>query len=210
MAENIVNESDEYICSDCGKEVKTKDNMCPHCGAPFDKPIKITKDFELNKLNDFSKEVYNKIISRHPEWKSYVTHDEELLKFVAIYIPSPVSNNLFIDILTMEGEEDEITIYFGPPHIHVPMYKPFKRHTVDNQIEDAEEIIQKIFNEEIILARTRSWFFVNPNFSWLSPDKYNSFIKKNKIYNAISWNGNFVYPENKMNLDWIPERFPDE
>ncbi|RKZ00507.1 MAG: hypothetical protein DRQ13_00270 [Ignavibacteriae bacterium] len=165
---------------------------------------------DLSKLNSFSTDVYNKIISIHPEWKSYAVHDEELPEFVAIYIPSPVSNKLCVDICTMEGEEEEITVHFGPPHIHLFMYKPFKIKTLDDQIKALEEIIQKILSEEIILAEKKSWFFGNPTLGWISPTKYKILLEENKLNNAVSWNGTFAYPANEKNLDWIPERFPAE
>ena len=62
MDENIVNKVNEYYCSSCGKEVKTNNKVCPQCGGPLEELIKIAPDSELNRLNDFSKEVYLKVI----------------------------------------------------------------------------------------------------------------------------------------------------
>ncbi|MBT8387699.1 MAG: hypothetical protein KJO12_09835, partial [Ignavibacteria bacterium] len=78
---------------------------------------------DISSLNSFSKEVYSKIIPRHPGWEKYAKletfpefakPDSNTEVYLLIEIPSPVTGIFPIEITTIEDVEEEITIYFGP------------------------------------------------------------------------------------------------
>ena len=159
---------------------------------------------DISKLNSFSKEVYDKIIGKHPDWKKYAKYDEEVEEFLVISIPAPFPDSFDIDIVTLDGEEEEITIYYGPPHFHLFMYKPFRIKTLDDQIEAVEEIIQKIFNEELISIQKTAGIFGFVSFGMVTPEKYTKLLEKGKLCRAVSWKGTYNYPKDGTHLEWNP------
>ena len=158
---------------------------------------------DISKLNSFSEEVYYKIINKHPDWEKYAKHDEEVKEFLVISIPALTSDSFDIDIVTLDGEEDEITIYYGPPHIHLFMYRPFRIKTFDDQIEAVEEIIQKIFREELISYQKKSGLFGFVTSGMATPEEYNSLLDKGKLDMAVSWNGTYNYPKDGAHSNWV-------
>ena len=158
---------------------------------------------DISKLNSFSQEVYYRIIQRHPEWDKYAKHDEELNEFIVISIPALTSDSFDIDIVTLDGEEDEITIYYGPPHFHLFMYRPFRIKTLDDQIEAVEEIIQKIFSEELISFQKKSGLFGFVTSGIATPEKYNKLLETGKLDMAVSWKGTYNYPRDGTHINWV-------
>jgi len=158
----------------------------------------------LSKLNSFSKDVYIKIIARHPEWEKYakVKSDHEI--YLSVEIPSPVPGIFPIEITTLEDEEDEITLYFGPPHIHMGMYMPDENYSVSDQLNGVDEIIQKIFNEELIAVQKKPGFFGWVFEGMVSQEHYQELLDKGKLRRAVSWRGTFNYPHFGIHADWNP------
>lgn len=118
---------------------------------------------DLERLNDFSKEVYYKIIKRHPEWEQYATVEkypwDHPKGYLCIKIPSPVPDIFPIEIAAIEDVAEEITIYFGPAHRHLCFRTPKSRHSLDGQLLTVEDIVQQIFNEELIAIQKKPRLF---------------------------------------------------
>jgi len=165
---------------------------------------------DLSKLNSFSKEVYNKIIARHPEWEKYAkvqsyqvrSHQEV---YLSVEIPSPVPGMFPIEITTIEDEENEITICFGPAHFHMCMYTPIGKNSVFDQLNGVEEITQKIFNEELISIQTKPGFFGWVSEGMVTPEQYQKLLDKRKLRRAVSWKGTFNYPDDGTHANWNPQ-----
>ena len=165
----------------------------------------------LSKLNSFSKDVYFKIIERHPEWEKYAKIKSYQGKYyqkiyLSVEIPSPVPGIFPIAITTLEDEEGEITLYFGLAHFHMYMYTPHKKNTVIDQLNGVDEIIQKIFNEELIAIQKKPGFFGWVAEGMVSPEEYQKLLDKGKLRRAVSWKGTFNYPDDGTHADWNPPR----
>ena len=158
----------------------------------------------LSKLNSFSKDVYIKIIARHPEWEKYakVKSDQEI--YLSVEIPSPVPGIFPIEITTIEDEEDEITLYFGPAHFHMGMYMSDENYSVSDQLDGVEEITQKIFNEELIAVQNKPGFFGWVSEGIVPREQYQQWLDKGKLRRAVSWKGTFNYPYDGTHADWNP------
>ena len=164
---------------------------------------------DLSKLNSFSKDVYNKMIARHPEWEKYAkvqtyetgSHQEVCL---SVEIPSPVPGMFPIEITTIEDVDEEITIYFGPAHFHMCMYTPRGKYSVTDQLNGVEEITQKIFNEELISVQSKPGFFGWVSEGMVTPEEYQKRLDKGKLRRAVSWKGTYNYPDDGTHNDWNP------
>jgi len=159
---------------------------------------------DLSKLNSFSKEVYNKIIARHPEWEKYARVQLYPEVYLSVEIPSPVPGIFPIEITTLEDEEGEITIYFGPAHFHMCMYMPYGKDSLFDQLNGVEEITQKIFNEELIAVQNKPGFFGWISEGMVTPVEYQKLLDKGKLRRAVSWKGTFNYPDDGTHANWNP------
>lgn len=163
---------------------------------------------DLSKLNSFAKDVYIKITARHPEWEKYAKvkswQTESYKKvYLSIEIPSPVPGIFPIEITTIEEEEGEITLYFGPAHFHMYMYTRGK-YTLTDQLNGVEEITQKIFNEELISVQSKPGFFGWVSEGMATPERYQKMLDKGKLRRAVSWKETFNYPHDGTHADWNP------
>jgi len=166
---------------------------------------------DLSKLNSFSKDVYNKIIARHPEWEKYAKVQtwqagSNQVVFLSVEIPSPVPGIFPVEITTIEDVDEEITVYFGPADIHMHMYLPHKKHSVTDQLDGVDEITQKIFNEELISVQSKPGFFGWVAEGMVTPEEYQKRLDKGKLRRAVSWKGTFNYPYDGTHADWNPPR----
>ncbi len=159
---------------------------------------------DLSKLNSFSKEVYNKIIARHPEWEKYARVQSYQEVYLSIEIPSPVPGIFPIEITTLEDVGDEITLCFGPAHFHMCMYLPHGKYSVFDQLNGVEKITQKIFNEELIGVQNKPGFFGWVSEGMVTPEEYQKLLDKGKLRRAVSWKGTFNYPDDGTHANWNP------
>jgi len=164
---------------------------------------------DLSKLNSFSREVYNKLISRHPEWEKYAKVESYKVRshqevYLSVEIPSPVPGMFPIEITTIEDVDGEITIYFGPAHFHMCMYTPRGKNSVFDQLNGVEEITQKIFNEEFISIQSKPGFFGWVSEGMVTQKQYQKLLDKGKLRRAVSWKGTFNYPADGTHADWNP------
>jgi len=195
--------SDEYCCSDCGKEVELIEKSCPHCGAKFELPTKKFSYEELKEVSPFARHFYSEIISRYPEWDKYTEIDSfEGQTYINIKIPSPVAGVFPIEISSYEEVPQEVTVHFGPSHIHMHMYKPLERKFLVDQLDNVETIVQDIFDEELISTRTKKGFLGFFSFGMVSVEKYKQLLDSGKLYKAVSWKGTYNYPKDGSHLDW--------
>lgn len=166
---------------------------------------------DISKLNSFSKEVYNKIIARHPEWEKYAKletfpefakPDSNTEVYHSIGIPSPVSGMFPIEITTIEEVEEEITVYFGPAHFHMCMYMPRGKISVSDQLNGVDEITQKIFSDELIPVQKKSGFFGFVGEGMVTQEEYKKMLAKGKLRRAVSLKGTFNYPKDGTHANW--------
>ena len=195
--------TDEYYCSDCGKVIELIEESCPHCGAKFELPTKKFTYEELKEVRPFAKHFYFEIISRYPEWDKYAQIDSfEGQKFITIKIPSPLEDVFPIEITSYEEVPQEVTVHFGPSHIHMHMYKPFEQKFLVDQLDNVETIVQDIFDEELISIRTRKGFLGFFSSGMATVEKYKQLLDSGKLYRAVSWKGTYNYPKDGTHLDW--------
>lgn len=194
---------DEYYCSDCGKAVELIDEFCPHCGAKFEVPPKKFSFEDLKRVSDFARHFYTEIIYRYPEWDKYAEIDSfENQTFITIKIPSPVEDVFPVEITSYEEVPQEVTINFGPAHIHMHMYKPTERKFLVDQLDNVETIVQEIFDEELISIRTKKGFLGFFSIAFVTLEKYKQLLDSGKLYKAVSWKGTYNYPKDGTHLDW--------
>ena len=197
------NYSDEYYCSDCGKEVELIEKSCPHCGAKFELLTKKFSYDDLKEVSPFARHFYSEIISRYPEWDKYaeiVSLDGQT--FITVKIPPAVEGVFPIEITSYEELPREIMVYFGPAHIHMHEYKPLERKFLVNQLDNVETIVQDIFDEELISIRTKKGFLGFYSIALVPVEKYKRLRDSGKLYKAVSWNGTYNYPKDGTHLDW--------
>jgi hypothetical protein len=211
MAEILSGEGGESLCSCCGKTLKTNERTCPGCRSILEAPIEFKTGSKFKGINNFSKRVFLKLTGIHPEWENYIKVENypkrykpyELIDaYISFEIPSPVEGIFPIEITTIEDVEGEITVYFGPAHFHLFMYKPFTVRNLDDQIRAAEEIVNKIIHEELIAVQKKPGFFGFVAEGMISPDRYKKLLYKGKIRKAVSWKGTFNYPDDGTHTEW--------
>jgi len=160
---------------------------------------------DLSKLSSFSREAYHKIIAKHPEWEKYARIDAQWGNLLLFEIPSPVPKIFPVEIVAEDDQPEEITIYFGPAHRHLCWRVPDSRHSLGGQILTLEEIVQQIFNEELIaLQKKPGIFFVSEGLA--THDGYKKMLDKGKLRRAVSWKGTFNYPDDGTHLEWNPKK----
>ena len=159
---------------------------------------------DISKLSSFSQEAYHKLILLHPEWEKYAKIETTWADQLWIEIPSPVPEIFPLEIASEDDLLEEITIWFGPAHRHLCWRTPKSRHSLDGQLLTLEEIVQQIFNEELIAIQKK------PRFSWVAEglvehDEYKKLLDKGKLRRAVSWKGTFNYPYDGTHLEWNPK-----
>lgn len=205
MDKNNIGDGEEFCCSDCGKEIKPEDEICPHCGATFDDTSRKLSVDDLRLVNQFSRDFYFEITRRHPEWDNYAKIESWGVEpFVTIEIPSPVPGVFPVEISAQEDVPEEITIRFGPADCHLCWRTTPERKTFNGQINTAEEITLKIFNEELIAIQKKpGLFFVTEGI--VSQDDYKKMLDKGKLRRAVSWKGTYNFPKDGTHLEWNPK-----
>jgi hypothetical protein len=204
MDNNNPESGEGFYCSDCGKDVNPEDKICPYCGAAFDNQQRQLSDNDLDQVNQFSKDFYFETTRRHPEWDKYSKVESfGMGPFVTIEIPSPVPGVFPIEITSQEDVPEEITIRFGPADRHMRWRTPPERQTLDGQIEGFEEIIQGIFNEDLIAIQKKPGiFFVTEGLVPL--EEYKKMLDKGTLRRAVSWKGTYNYPTDGTHSNWNP------
>lgn len=171
------NYSDEYYCSDCGKEVELIEESCPHCGAKFELPTKKFSYDDLKEVSPFARHFYSEIIYRYPEWDKYAEIDSfQGQTYITIKIPSPVEGVFPVEITSYEEVPQEVTVHFGPSHIHMRMYKPFEQKFLVDQLDNVETIVQDIFDEELISTRSKKAFLDSFRLDWCPLKNISSYL----------------------------------
>jgi hypothetical protein len=118
-------------------------------------------------------------------------------------IPSPVPEIFPIEIVSEDDQPEEITIYFGHAHRHLCWRTPSSRHSLDGQILTLEEIVQKIFNEDLIaIQKMPGIFFITEGLA--TQNEYKKLLDKGKLRRAVSWEGTYNYPKDGTHLQWNP------
>lgn len=165
---------------------------------------------DISKLDSFAKEVYSKIIARHPEWDKYAKVDPYKYPggecfYLSIEIPPPIPGVFPIDITDGDDEPDELTIYFGPAHFHMRIYLRRGKKTIFDQLNGIEKITRQIFDEELIAVQGwPGFFFIGEGM--VTQDQYKKMLDKGKLRRAVSWKGTYNYPKDGTHLEWNPPK----
>jgi hypothetical protein len=162
-------------------------------------------DDDLNKVNEFSRQFYEKIINRHPEWDKYAmveSYGGE--SFVTIKIPPPIEGVFSVEIMPVADYDDELTIYFGPAHFHMGIYLRRGQKTLFDQLNGIEKIAYQIFNEKLVAVKEKPGHLGFVAEGLLPPEDYNELLEKGKLRRAISWKGTYNYPKDGTHANWGP------
>lgn len=205
MDKNNIGDGEEFCCSDCGKEIKPEDEICPHCGAKFDNKSRKLSDDNLKRFDQFSREFYFEIINRHPEWDKYAFVDFQMGEpLITIEIPAPIPGVPPIEIISESDDYEEITIYFGIAHYHMGIYLRNRKRTLMNQLDGIDEITEMIFNEELIAVQQNpGLFFVTEGMVTL--DQYKKLLDEGMLRRAVSWKGTYNFPKDGTHIEWNPK-----
>jgi len=162
-------------------------------------------DDDLNKVNEFSRQFYEKIINRHPEWDKYAMVEScQGKSVVTIKIPPPIEGVFSIEIIPDVDDDEELTIYFGPAHFHMGIYLSREKKTLFDQLNGIEKIAYKIFNEELVAVQKKPGHFGFVAEGLLSPEDYNELLEKGELRRAVSWKGTYNYPKDGTHANWGP------
>ena len=98
-----------------------------------------------NKLNKFSRDIYNLLIACYPDWIELINNDPYHDSALYLKIPSPLNNTNVLEIDTLN---DEITVGFGSYHEH------FGWSGVSNEeaFQKARVMVDNIINDTLIVA----------------------------------------------------------
>jgi hypothetical protein len=98
-----------------------------------------------NKLNKFSRDIYNLLIVSYPNWIELINNDPYQDSALYLKIPSPLNNTNVLEIDTLNYE---ITVGFGAYHEH------FGWSGVSNEeaFQKAKVMIDNIINDTLIVA----------------------------------------------------------
>jgi hypothetical protein len=160
---------------------------------------------DISKLSSFSREAYHKIILLHPEWEKYAKIETRWKNLLSIEISSPVPEIFPIKIVSEDDEPEEITIWFGPAHRHLCWHTPRSRHSLDGQLLTLEEIVQKIFTEELIGIQKKPGFFSSQR-DWLHRTNIKNYLIKESCAGLFHGKVHLIIPRTEHTLNGIRKK----
>jgi hypothetical protein len=100
---------------------------------------------QLDKLDDFSRLIYELLSEAYPEWKDRISNVKGNPEAIALSVSAKSGGDHELELNTLKNE---ITVSFGNFHDHfgwsdVPDEEAF---------EEAKELIDKILSDEILIA----------------------------------------------------------
>lgn len=156
---------------------------------------------DKSKLSDYAKELFELIVSRHPDWVEIAKNvkyqadpiyswDEPSEEGFEINIQCPTEGNPPLNIMFLNPEEDDFIITFGPAFIGMHGMK-LTRHSTALEIADKiDTVVEEIYSEQLISANWKSFVFC---FGLIDINEYKNKLKKGKITESVSWKGTYNY-----------------
>jgi len=139
-------------------------------------------------MDQFSTKFVAELKRRNSELLKHPVNEE--YGAINIVISSPASG---VPDITISSDDEEITIFFGPAHCHIP----FLDLPLEDSVDEVETFVADLVSDEVVAYEARGAIFRLKTGGFAELDMIEKLRKKGRLIRAVSWSGEIIYGEHK-------------